>query len=605
MIRPRRLRARLVAAFGFTALGLAAVALAGVLAFIALTHALDEHTNRYSPARIEAAELLSALVDQETGVRGYALSGNARLLAPDTSGRSAETARRGDLRQLVGGDGRVAAALAQLDSAAAQWRTGWADPVTEEVRAHGTHGVTVATVDRGKTQFDNVRTAAGRLDQVLADRQRQTRARLRITLDVLLGLGVACVAGLVALCALMWRWLNRLVIRPLERLAAAVAAPGGEQLDQVRTSGDPPPEIAAVATAMVAARDRVAAERDSAVRARERSQRQAARLAEQAATLERQADELRRSNDELRQFADVASHDLREPLRTISTSCQRLEHSHGDQLDQGARECIDIALAGTVRMRELIDDLLDYAKVGHSTRPFRPVDLAEAFGSTIRAMQATIDESGAQVEASGLPTVLGERSQFIQLLQNLLANSIMFRTPGETPRVRVDAVRLGDEWMFSCTDNGIGIAPRYADRIFGIFQRLHADEDYAGTGIGLSLCRKIVERHGGRIWLDTHGSPGAVIRWTLPALPAAALVPATGSATGSAAGSRTGSAAGEPSDVPDQWPGAPHGAATQAGATRAGGTQAGGEGGPGSADQPARGAIDATTQRANDRRISR
>ncbi|MGW2215015.1 sensor histidine kinase [Nonomuraea sp. NPDC001684] len=230
-----------------------------------------------------------------------------------------------------------------------------------------------------------------------------------------------------------------------------------------------------------------------------------------------QADELRRSNGELEQFAYVASHDLQEPLRKVASFTQMLEQRYGPQLDDRARQYIHYAVDGAKRMQLLINDLLDFSRVGRVSGERLPTDSGQALDRALENLSATIEDTGATVTRDDLPVVEGNRMQLTQLFQNLVENAIKFRSE-DPPRVRLTAERKGDMWEFSCSDNGIGVDPKYADRIFLIFQRLHPRDVYPGTGIGLALCRKIVEYHGGQLWLDAEpADQGTTFRWTLPA----------------------------------------------------------------------------------------
>jgi light-regulated signal transduction histidine kinase (bacteriophytochrome) len=231
--------------------------------------------------------------------------------------------------------------------------------------------------------------------------------------------------------------------------------------------------------------------------------------------LEAQALELQRSNAELEQFAYVASHDLQEPLRKVASFCQALERRYRGQLDERADQYIDFAVDGAKRMQILINDLLAFSRVGRSGAERELVDLGDVLAEVKRSLSTALEETSATVLADGLPRVRGERTLLVSLFQNLLSNAMKFRG-AEPPVIRLAARREHDLWHFGCTDNGIGIDPEYADRIFVIFQRLHTKEAYPGTGIGLAMCRKIVEYHGGRMWLDPTHSPGAQFRFTLP-----------------------------------------------------------------------------------------
>jgi light-regulated signal transduction histidine kinase (bacteriophytochrome) len=233
--------------------------------------------------------------------------------------------------------------------------------------------------------------------------------------------------------------------------------------------------------------------------------------------LDVQARELERSNAELEQFAYVASHDLQEPLRKVASFCQLLEQRYRGQLDERADQYIDFAVDGAKRMQQLINDLLAFSRVSRTHGEMEPVDLNVAFREAVANLDAAMVESRAQVVSETLPTVRGELSLLTLVLQNLIGNAIKFRADAP-PKVRLAAERRGGEWLVSCADNGIGIGPEYADRVFVIFQRLHGKDEYAGTGIGLAMCRKIVEHHGGRIWLDSTVETGTTFRLTLPVL---------------------------------------------------------------------------------------
>jgi PAS domain S-box-containing protein len=239
------------------------------------------------------------------------------------------------------------------------------------------------------------------------------------------------------------------------------------------------------------------------------------RLASVAAELERRATELERSNSDLQEFAYVASHDLSEPLRMVSSYVQLLARRYGGKLDSDADEFIEFAVDGVNRMQRLIDDLLAYSRAGTQEYRIAPVDTEELVRDTLAGMQTTVNESGATIVVADLPTVRADEGQLRQLFQNLIGNGIKFRAE-DPPRVEVGAEREDGAWRFSVEDNGIGIDPRHAERIFTVFKRLHTRDKYPGSGVGLSICKRLVERHGGRIWVEQGELGGSRFCFTIP-----------------------------------------------------------------------------------------
>jgi light-regulated signal transduction histidine kinase (bacteriophytochrome) len=251
------------------------------------------------------------------------------------------------------------------------------------------------------------------------------------------------------------------------------------------------------------------------IRAREQAEQKLKTLNEELERrVEKRTRDLQRSNQELEQFAYVASHDLKEPVRMVISYLQLIEKRYADKLDDQGRQFLHFAVDGGQRMQTLIMDLLTYARVGSEKKPFQQVDLGAVLGSVIADLQVAITESGATITHDAMPTVTGDPAQLGRVLQNLIANSIKFR--GEkAPRIHVSALREGQDWRIGVSDNGIGIEPQYFERIFVIFQRLHGRTEYPGTGIGLAVCKRIVERHGGRIWVESEFGKGTTFYFTI------------------------------------------------------------------------------------------
>ncbi len=233
------------------------------------------------------------------------------------------------------------------------------------------------------------------------------------------------------------------------------------------------------------------------------------------ADIVRTQDDLARSNSDLEQFAYAASHDLQEPLRTITSYLGLVKDRYAGDLDHTAQEFVEYAVDGADRLRALINDLLEYSRVNVQERPLESVNCNNAINTALRSLNQAIERNRAVIECSPLPTVIGDESQLYRLFQNLLSNALKFRS-SEAPVIRVWAELKSDEWIFAVQDNGIGIAPEYRDKVFGMFSRLHSRSQYEGTGVGLALCSKIAQRHGGRIWVESDVGKGATFRFNIP-----------------------------------------------------------------------------------------
>jgi signal transduction histidine kinase len=478
------------------------------------TQLAEQLTDRISPARVEAARLQSALVDQETGVRGYLLTGDREFLEPYTAGVVAEKQEADLITALVGDQPQLIADVTALRRAAGDWRRIYAEPhIAGPPTRHAADNV---QAQAGKRAFDHVRV----LFAAENDHYTQARERARAQLSRVEGTRNVTFAVMLAIILLsgiaVSVLLQRTVIRPLEALRTTSRRVAlGDFAHHIDAGG--PADIREVAAAVEGMRRRIVTDLDSA-------QAQQATLTRQAADLDAQATELRRSNAELEQFAYVASHDLQEPLRKIATFCQLIEKRYGDRLDERGGQYVTFAVDGAKRMQTLINDLLTFSRVGRLHDNREPVALDQAVSTAVTNLAASIEETDAQLERPpDLPTVIGDHTVLTMLWQNLIGNAVKFRRPDEVPRIRIDCEREEDTggWRFSVTDNGIGIPAEFHEKVFVIFQRLHSRDAYSGTGIGLALCKKIVEYHGGRIWLENPDDGGTRVCFTLPAVPTA------------------------------------------------------------------------------------
>ncbi len=227
------------------------------------------------------------------------------------------------------------------------------------------------------------------------------------------------------------------------------------------------------------------------------------------------SEDLSRSNKELELFANVVSHDLKEPIRTVKSYVQLLKSKFDGKFDSEAEAFMGYVVDGTTRMQNLIDDLLKVSQVGTECREFKRIDLGQVFEAATSNLKVMIEETGTKITCAPLPTVKADSTELMQVFQNLIANAIKFRN-AEPPQIHVSADKCGQEWLIEVRDNGIGIKPEFKERIFVMFQRLHTRNEYPGTGAGLTICKKIVERHGGRVWVDSNLGKGSTFYFTLP-----------------------------------------------------------------------------------------
>ena len=486
----------IVGLFSLLAIGVGGTALAD------LTTARNHVVNTLDPAAFHASQLEVALLNQETGVRGYALSAQASFLGPYKDGMTGQQQEVAKLRPLLAGMPAAQADLIVVLNRVASWRRTYAVPTINLVMTTGKPPPSPSG-NLGKTYFDQIRHSLGHLQGNLTVQRRQAAGTLRDAASVLeatlIVIAVALVAAVLVLAFGLWRS----AILPLRRLASdARQVAGGDFQHQMEPGG--PAEMRAVGLDVNRMRERILAELSA--------------LQAANASLEARTEDLQRSNSELEQFAYVASHDLQEPLRKVASFCQLLQRRYAGRLDAKADEYIEHAVDGAKRMQALINDLLAFSRVGRSAQRREAVSCAVLVAQAWANLAPEVRRTHATIEVGELPVVLGEASLLTAVFQNLINNALKFRAD-EPPRVTVSVRRDGDFWLFSFSDNGIGIEPEYAERIFVIFQRLHDKAAYPGTGIGLAMVKKIIEYHGGRVWLDTTITAGARFWFTLPALP--------------------------------------------------------------------------------------
>ncbi|HET6855605.1 MAG TPA: ATP-binding protein [Streptomyces sp.] len=464
-----------------------------------------------SPALTTAIRLESAILNQETGIRGYGLTGTPEFITPYRQGITEQRTSVAQLTELLDGDASRLDDLKTVQDAVARWQERIARPIAA-VPPGSPSPLAGERAAEGKAAFDDVRAAlSGQQERLRADRGR-TRDDLMATMLLRNWLFSAIGVLIVLLTALIFEGLRRGINRPLEQLGADARTIAAGDFDHPITPTGP------------ADLRRLSGEIDFM---RRRLVRELAFSEEARLRLDAQAADLQRSNAELEQFAYVASHDLQEPLRKVSSFTQLLQRRYGGQLDDRADQYIGFAVDGANRMQILINDLLDFSRVGRLHNDHQSVDLDKVLERTLSALSVGIEESGAVITHDPLPTLVADPTQIGMLWQNLIGNAVKFRRPNEAPEIHVTAAPEGELWRFTVTDNGIGIASEYADKVFVIFQRLHTKDAYSGSGIGLAMCKKIVEFHGGDISVDPAYHDGARITFTLAPQPPESPGPST------------------------------------------------------------------------------
>nr|WP_239170296.1 ATP-binding protein [Actinoplanes xinjiangensis] len=506
------LRGRIFALCLTAGLLLGGLGVAAAITAASANNAVDVVLDRAGPLRVAGENLGTALVDQETGIRGYAITGLPKNLEPYDNGVIAERERVAEIHNLLDpGERDIRASLDRVEQLAAKWRADVAGPLIETVRTQGAEAAQQRIEATDTRDFEQVRAALDTLQADILTMRDRTAAAARNSSGDLVAVEIAAAIVILATGVLLLVLLDRLVSRPIVDLAGQVRKIAAGDYERHIESNYGSPDLVALAEDVDRMRQQIATELSEV-----RIARQQVEWINQQ--LQSQAEELTRSNRDLEQFAYVASHDLQEPLRKVASFCQLLQRRYAGQLDERADQYIGFAVDGAQRMQRLINDLLAFSRIGRLTSGFTDVDLNRVLGEVRSQLEA---RAGADAEIiwSELPIVEGEEPLLTTLFANLVGNSLKFRRPDVPPVVTITATLEEKEWRINVRDNGIGIEAEFADKVFVIFQRLHARDAYEGTGIGLAIVKKIVEYHGGRIWLDVDVSPGASIWFTLPVVP--------------------------------------------------------------------------------------
>ncbi|GGJ98070.1 histidine kinase [Pilimelia anulata] len=514
-MRPERVGLRTRVTALCAAVGLLLLAVAGgatILASRSRGHT-DRLANEIKPARTAVEALRSGAIEQRSSMRGYAATSDANELGAYRRSAAEQQRLAADLHRLFAGEPALTAQLDAVLAASDRWRSQVAEPIIAATAAGGPTAGQAAIRRVTGEQFTELRNELDalllRLIQRTDDAVDAVRALANQLYLLLAAAAVFVLLAAILLVVIIQRW----VIRPVTRLAGEVRlVAAGDFGHRIAPAG--PAELNRLAADVETMRQRIGADLD-AVRAARREVEAA------NAALEAQAAELTRSNRDLEQFAYVASHDLQEPLRKVASFCQLLQRRYLGQLDDKADQYLNFAIDGAQRMQRLINDLLAFSRIGRRRTEFAPLDLDTVLGDVREQLDGAILAAGGTVRWSGLPTVVGEESLLSAVFANLVGNALKFRRPDAPPEVEVSARRVGDEWELTVADNGIGIGPEFVDKVFVIFQRLHGRDAYPGTGIGLAIVKKIIEYHGGRVWVEPReapdADPGTVIRFTLPA----------------------------------------------------------------------------------------
>jgi signal transduction histidine kinase len=466
-------------------------------AFVLLVFAVSGQRNagrlalRSQEAITAGTQLEKTVISLENGLRGYVASGNERQLQPWNAGLKVYPAQVRKLESLVSDVPSQQAQVRDIKEQIDDYVNLWATPLLGLARQRLNVAQSVIVTGTGRVRIDQLRDSFARLfsqEQALAVSREHSAES---TSSRAIAAGWAGLILLLLLAAAATWYLRRSVVRPVLTVAdAAGRLAEGDMTARVPVVRDD--EIGDLARAFNTMADSLEASSEA--------------LAERSRELER-------SNRELEQFASVTSHDLQAPLATISMYAQLLEQRHAEDLN-GGQQLVEGINAATVKARTLIRDLLEYSRAGRGELLHDPVDMKDLAGEALEMLAGPIEQSAGDVTVEDLPVILGDARKLRQVFLNLIGNALKFSEG--PPRVRVSAEVQGTTAIFAVTDNGIGMDPGQAERIFQPFHRLHGEEEYPGTGIGLAVCERIIEQHGGRIWAQSAPGEGSTFRFTLP-----------------------------------------------------------------------------------------
>lgn len=475
--------------------GLMALLLGG--AFVLLVFAVNGQRDagrlalRSQEAITAGTELEKTVISLENGLRGYVASGRERQLQPWNAGLKVYPGQVRNLERLVSDVPSQQAQVRGIKEQIDDYVNLWASPLLGLARQRLNVAQSVIVTGTGRVRIDELRASFDRLarqEQALAVRREHSAEK---TSSRAIAVGWGGLVLLLLLAAAASFYLRRSVVRPVLTVADA-----SRRLAEGDMSARVPPvrddEIGDLARAFNSMADSLEASSEA--------------LAERSRELER-------SNRELEQFASVTSHDLQAPLATISMYAQLLEQRHAQELN-GGQQLVEGINAATVKARTLIRDLLEYSRAGRGELLNEPVEMKDVAGEALEMLAGPIEQSGAAVTVDDLPVILGDARKLRQVFLNLVSNALKFAE--DRPQVRLSAEIQGTTAIFAVIDNGIGMDPGQAERIFQPFHRLHTEDDYPGTGIGLAVCERIIEQHGGRIWAQSAPQQGSTFRFTLP-----------------------------------------------------------------------------------------